>query len=86
MQDNNFKYITVMFEDKFNSTPENPKFYGKDYLYKTKRELKEGQIIDLDTNYGHSKVVVYKSNISEEKALLEANNIGLSLEDLKEIL
>ena len=86
MQDNNFKYITVMFEDKFNSTPENPKFYGKDYLYKTKRELKEGQIIDLDTNYGHSKVVVYKSNIPEEKALLEANNIGLSLEDLKEIL
>ena len=38
MQDNDdFKYVSVMFEDRINSTPENPKFYGKDYLYKTKR-------------------------------------------------
>ena len=37
MQDNDdFKYVSVMFEDRINSTPENPKFYGKDYLYKTR--------------------------------------------------
>lgn len=86
MQDNDFKYVSIMFEDKFNSTPENPQFYGKDYLYKTKKDLKEGQIISLDTDYGHSKVVVYRANIDKEQALREANEIGYELEDLKEIL
>lgn len=84
MQDN-YNYVSIMFEDRFNSTPENPKFYGKDYLYKTKKDLKEGQILDIETNYGHAKVVVFKSNISEEDAIKEVNNIGYSLEDLKEI-
>ena len=86
MQDNNdFKYVSIMFEDKFNSTPENPMFYGKDYLYKTRRDLREGQIIDLNTTYGHSKVVVYRTNIDKAQAYKEANEIGYELDDLKEI-
>ena len=86
MQDNEeYKYISVMFEDKFNSTPENPKFYGKDYLYRTKQDLKEGQIVELDTDYGHSKVVVYRTNIDKKDAYREANEIGYELDDLKEI-
>ena len=86
MQDKEeYNYVSVMFEDKFNSTPENPKFYGKDYLYRTKQDLKEGQIVELETNYGHSKVVVYRTNIDKKQAYKEANEIGYELEDLKEI-
>ena len=86
MQDNEeYNYVSIIFEDKFNSTPENPQFYGKDYLYKTKQNLKEGQIIELDTDYGHSKVVVYRTNIPKNEADKKANEIGYELEDLKEI-
>lgn len=86
MQDKEeYNYVSVMFEDKFNSTPENPKFYGKDYLYRTKQDLKEGQIVELETDYGHSKVVVYRTNIDKKQAYKEANEIGYELEDLKEI-
>lgn len=87
MQDNDdYKYVSVMFEDRISSTPENPKFYGKDYLYKTKRtDLQEGQVIDLDTIYGHSKVVIYRTNIDKAQAYKEVNEIGYELDDLKEI-
>lgn len=87
MQDSDdYKYVSIMFEDKFNSTPENPKFYGKDYLYKTRRtDLQKGQVIDLETIYGHSKVVIYRTNIDKTQAYKEANEIGCELDDLKEI-
>ena len=61
--DNDTHYVGVMFEDRYNSTPENPKFYGRVYTYKTNKDLKEGQIINIESNYGNAKVCVIKENI-----------------------
>lgn len=77
-------YVQVMFEDRYNSTEENPKFYGKTYLYKTKQDLKEGQVLKINTRYGTSKVVVYE-NCSEERAEKIANEAGYTLDRLEEI-
>jgi hypothetical protein len=71
----NLHYVGIMFESKYDSTPENPKFYGKVYEYKTRKDLKEGQVITIDTNYGKSRVVVMSENIPEDK--LEFDNIEL---------
>jgi hypothetical protein len=60
-------YVGLMFESKYGSTKENPKFYGKVYEYKTRRELKEGQVITIPTRYGISKVCVVKENIPEDQ-------------------
>ena len=60
-------YVGLMFESKYGSTKENPKFYGKVYEYKTRRELKEGQVITIPTRWGLSKVCVVKENIPEDQ-------------------
>ena len=62
---NNLHYVGVMFEDKYNSSLENPKFYGKVYEYKTYKPLKEGEIITINTDYGSSRVCIVKDNILE---------------------
>lgn len=62
----NTHYIGVMFESKYGSTLDNPKFYGKVYEYKTKKDLKEGQVITIDTKYGKSRVCVIQEFIREQ--------------------
>lgn len=74
-----FKYVGVIFESKYGSTSDNPKFYGKVYEYKTKKPYKEGQVIMIETNYGFSRVCVVKDNISESE--LEYKD----LDNIKEI-
>lgn len=64
---NKMHYIGLMFESKYGSTQENPKFYGKVYEYKTTRDLKEGEVIYIDTQYGKSRVCVIKENIPENE-------------------
>lgn len=76
-----YKYLGVMYEDRYKSTPDNPKFYGKSYLYKTQQNLKEGQVITLN----NSRVVVNRWDISKEDAEKEAAQCGYTLEALKEI-
>ena len=34
--ENEYQVVGLMFEDRFYSTPDNPRFYGKIYEYKTK--------------------------------------------------
>lgn len=81
MQDSNeYKYISVVFKDK-----DTGEFRGRGYLYRTKRNLVENQIIEFDTNYGHSIVSVAEPNISKEEAARRASEIGYELEELKEI-
>lgn len=60
----NIHYIGVMFESKYYSTPDKPKFYGKMYEYKTTQDLKEGEIVTLDNG---NRVVVIKENIPENE-------------------
>lgn len=64
---NNMHYVGLMFESKYGSTQENPKFYGKVYEYKTTRNLKEGEVIYITTQYGKSRVCVIKENIPENE-------------------
>ena len=66
LNDNNYHYIGVMFESSYGSSVDNPKFYGKIYEYKTKRNLKEGEVVKIKTMYGESRVVVVKENIKED--------------------
>lgn len=77
--DDNMHFVGIMFEDRYNSTEENPKFYGKVYEYKTTKPLKEGQIINITTAYGNSRVCVIKENIPLDK--LEYKDI----DNIKEI-
>lgn len=63
----NMHYIGVMFESRYDSTLDNPKFYGKVYEYKTTKNLKEGEVIYIETQYGKSRVCVIKENIPENE-------------------
>lgn len=69
-----YKYIGVVFEDKYN--PGN--FRGNTYNYKTKRDLKEGQVVTVETPYGFNKVCIIKTNINPEE-------IQFDLDKIKEI-
>lgn len=60
-------YVGLMFEDKVSSTEEKPFFRGRIYTYKTNMDLKEGQVLTIETNYGHSKVCCVKPLIKEEE-------------------
>ena len=60
-------YVGVMFEDKYNSTLEKPKFYGKVYEYKTRRQLSKGEVIIIQSTYGPARVVVINDNIPKDK-------------------
>ena len=81
MQDSDdFKYISIVFKNKLDG-----EFWGKGYLYKTKKNLVENQVIEFDTEYGHSIASVKEPNILKDEAARRANNIGYELEDLKEI-
>ena len=81
MQDNDdFKYISIVFKDKYTG-----EFNGRGYLYKTRKNLVENQIIEFDTEYGHSTASVAESNIPKKEADRRANEIGYELENLKEI-
>lgn len=62
-ENNDFHYIGVIFENKYSSKP----FTGKMYEYKTKKDLKEGQIIKIQTNYGENNVCIIKENIPENE-------------------
>ena len=68
-------YVGVMFESKYGSTKENPKFYGKVYTYATEKDLKEGQVITIDTNWGQSRVCVIKENIDPDTIDFDINLI-----------
>lgn len=63
----NYHYIGVMFESKYGSSVVAPKFYGKVYEYKTTRPLKEGEVVEIPTMYGKSRVVVVKPDIPESE-------------------
>ena len=55
-------YVEVAFESRYNKG--NNDFYlGKTYNYATRRDLKEGDIIEISTMYGTSKVKILKENV-----------------------
>lgn len=83
-EQSNYHYVGLMFESKYNSTKENPKFYGRVYNYKTNQALKEGQVVTITTNYGQSRVCIVRDNVPEEEVLKNMTNIGLTLDDVKE--
>ena len=58
-----YHYIGVIFENKYSDKP----FTGKMYEYKTKKDLKEGQVIKIDSMYGKTNVCIVKDNIPEEE-------------------
>lgn len=58
-----YHYVGIMFESKYGSSVSNPKFYGKVYEYKTKKDLREGQVLVIDTRWGKSRVCVIKEDI-----------------------
>lgn len=62
----NMHYVGLIFESKSESTEEKPFFRGRIYTYKTDMDLKEGQVLTIETNYGHSKVCCVKPLIKEE--------------------
>ena len=58
------RYFAVQFADKFIEG----QFYGKEYFYRTKKQdLKEGDIINIPTRYGTSKVLVTRVDLTEEE-------------------
>ena len=59
----NYHYVGVIFENKYSDKL----FNGKMYEYKTLKDLKEGQIIKIQTNFGESNVCIVKENIPESE-------------------
>lgn len=58
------RYFAVQFADKFIEG----QFYGREYFYRTKKQdLKEGDIINIPTRYGTSKVLVTRVDLTEEE-------------------
>ena len=80
MLENNddFHFVSVMFESRYGSTKDDPKFYGKAYTYKTKRDLKKGQVVEIETTYGNTRVCVLDEN-------LDKSSINIDLDIIKEI-
>lgn len=58
-----YSYIGVIFENK--KLVGKP-FEGKVYNYKTKKDLSEGQVIEVPTRYGTSKAVVRYVDIDKD--------------------
>ena len=61
-----FHYVGVIFENK-NISYGGKRFSSKIYEYKTKKNLKEGQIVKVNTMYGESNVVIVKEDIPEDE-------------------
>ena len=59
---NQMHYIGVVFESKYTNY-DRPKIYE----YKTTKPLREGDILNIDTMYGHSTIRVVKENIPVEE-------------------
>lgn len=58
------RYFAVQFADKFIEG----QFYGREYFYRTKKQdLKEGDVINIPTRYGTSKVLVTRTDLTEEE-------------------
>ena len=75
IEQNDLHYVEVAFQSKYN--PE--EFYlGKTYNYATRKDLKEGDIIEISTMYGTSKVKILKENV-------DPNTFNFDLSLLKEI-
>ena len=65
-QDNNLpiRYFAVQFKDKFIEG----QFYGREYFYRTKKQdLHEGDIINIQTRYGTSEVLVTRVDLTDEE-------------------
>lgn len=78
-------FVGVMFESKYGSTAENPKFYGKEYNYRTDMNYKKGQVVEIDSQYGKTRVCIINENVSADIVEARMKNIGLTLNDVKEI-
>lgn len=68
MQNNDYHYVGVIFENSRNNNNE-PLFNLKDkvYEYKTNKDLKLNEIVEVNTFYGKSRVLIVKDNISESE-------------------
>ena len=72
----NKHFIAVMFESKYDSTEENPKFYGKVYTYITEKDYKKGQVLTIDTPYGSkARVCVINENVDPATVTFECKEI-----------
>lgn len=78
-------YVGVMFESRYGSTEENPKFYGKEYNYRTDMNYKKGQVIEIDSQYGKTKVCIINEDVPADVVEARMKSIGLSLNDVREI-
>ena len=57
--DDSYKYISVVFYDKLTD-----KYCSPEYNYKTKKNLKKGQLLEVQTRFGTSKCAVYNDNVN----------------------
>ena len=59
-KEDNLHYVEVAFQSKYNP---NDFYLGKTYNYATRKDLKEGDILEISTMYGTSKVKIIKENV-----------------------
>lgn len=67
MQNNNYHYVGVIFENGRNDNESLFNLKDKVYEYKTNKDLKLNEIVEVNTLYGKSRVLIVKDNISESE-------------------
>ena len=78
---NKTHYVSVLFENKYSG----PKFYGKEYHYRTTTPYQEGQVVSIETKYGKSSVCIINKDVPEKEVEEKMISLGLTLNDVKEI-
>lgn len=73
LNNNAMKYISVVFYDKLTG-----EYCSQEYNYKTRKNVKKGQLLEVATPRGISKVAVYNENVDPE-------TISFPLDKIKEI-
>lgn len=70
LNNNAMKYISVVFYDKISG-----EYCSQEYNYKTRKDLKKGQLLEVATPYGVSKVAVYNENVDPSTISFDLNKI-----------
>lgn len=70
LNNNAMKYISVVFYDKLSG-----EYCSQEYTYKTRKDLKKGQLLEVATPYGVSKVAVYNENVDPSTITFDLNKI-----------
>lgn len=73
LNNNAYKYISVVFYDKLTN-----EYCSQEYNYKTRKDLKKGQLLEVQTRFGKSKCAVYNDNV-------DPNTISYPLDKIAEL-